>query len=388
VRLHDLQNQIDIWIKEHGGYWSEFQILARLTEELGEVASELQREHGLRPKIQKTDVPGEVGDLLFTLIAFCNKKGISLDSELKRVLQKYKIRDAKAWKEKLDLPSLSSNTISTLNVLAEACSKVKTPQYTKKLREKSTKRPKKFPDDQGMMRHVCVAIAYSQNTQSKKISELIDTNVFRAAFKDFDSTKLSRAKPGSIISRYWHKLSAMRFKNKVERIVSCAKVIKCVSKEYGSFASYLNSWSIPRRIKRKYDFSAFWEGFDKLQYDLRVRKMPFFGSTTSLLQLLLDLDYDSVKPDLVIMRLGRRLGIVEKETGDKYFRTLTQQIQLYGLESGIRPPAVDLMMLTFGGQTGARDLLTEYYCPSKDPCSHSTCLLGQMLLCGALKKKA
>ena len=94
MRLSDLQNQIDDWIKEHGGYWSEFQILARLTEELGEVASELQREHGLRPKPQQTDVPGEVGDLLFTLIAFCNKKEINLESELKRVLQKYKIRDA------------------------------------------------------------------------------------------------------------------------------------------------------------------------------------------------------------------------------------------------------------------------------------------------------
>ena len=293
----------------------------------------------------------------------------------------------KLGKRKSILPSLSSNTTSSLNVLAEACSQAKTSEYTKQLRERSTKQPKKLPDDQGMMRHVCIAIAYSQNTQSKRIGELIETQAFRSAFKDFDPTKLSRANPVSILSKYWHKLSAMRFKNKIERIVACAKVIKSVSKEYGSFASYLNAWSIPRRIRRKSDFNAFWEGFDKLQLDLTVRKMPFFQSTTSLLQLLLDLDYDSAKPDLVVMRLGRRLGMVEKETGDKHFRALTQQIQLYAVKSGVRPPAIDLMMLAFGGQTGARDLLTEYYCPSKDPCRHSTCPLGQMLLCGASEKK-
>ena len=383
MRLRDLQNQIDGWIKEHGGYWSEFQILARLTEELGEVASELQREHGLRPKTQQTDVPGEVGDLLFTLIAFCNKKGIDLESELKRVLQKYKIRDAKAWKEKVDLPSLSSQTVSSLNVLAEACSQAKTPEYTKQLRLRSTKQPKKLPGDLEMMRHVCIAIAYSQNTQSKKISELIETPAFRSAFKDFDPIKLSRANPESILSRHWKNLSAIRFKNKIDRIVTCAKVIKSVSKEHGSFASYLDSWGIPRRIRRKSDFNTFWASFDKLQHDLTARKMPFFRSTTSLLQLLLDLDYDSAKPDLVIMRLGRRLGMVEKETGDKHFRALTQQIQLYGLESGVRAPAVDLMMLSFGGQTGTRDLLSEFFCPPKDPCNHSTCLLGNLSLCRA-----
>ena len=103
IILHftEAQKKIDTWIKDHGGYWTEFQILARLTEELGEISSELQREHGLRPNQKQTDVPAEVGDLLFTLIAFCNKKEIDLESELHRVLKKYDVRDSNNWKERL-----------------------------------------------------------------------------------------------------------------------------------------------------------------------------------------------------------------------------------------------------------------------------------------------
>jgi hypothetical protein len=43
MTLAELQTAVDTWIREHGGYWGKFEILARLTEELGEVASSLQR---------------------------------------------------------------------------------------------------------------------------------------------------------------------------------------------------------------------------------------------------------------------------------------------------------------------------------------------------------
>ena len=97
--MRNYQAIVDSWINTHGGYWSEFEILSRLTEELGEVASALQREKGLRPRKTETDLPGEVGDLLFTLIAFANRMNIDLDQEMERVLAKYDIRDGNAWKD-------------------------------------------------------------------------------------------------------------------------------------------------------------------------------------------------------------------------------------------------------------------------------------------------
>jgi NTP pyrophosphatase (non-canonical NTP hydrolase) len=41
MTLAELQATVDEWILRNGGYWDKFQILARLTEELGETASAL-----------------------------------------------------------------------------------------------------------------------------------------------------------------------------------------------------------------------------------------------------------------------------------------------------------------------------------------------------------
>ena len=98
MELRELQTLVDGWIREHGGYWDKFQILARLTEELGETASALQRQEGLRPRKVDTDLAGELGDLLFTLAAFANVTGIDLDESVRKVLTKYQIRDSAAWK--------------------------------------------------------------------------------------------------------------------------------------------------------------------------------------------------------------------------------------------------------------------------------------------------
>ncbi len=99
LTLKDLQGAVDLWIREHGGYWTSFQVLARLTEELGEVAAVLQRQEGLRPRKVETDLGAEVGDLLFTLAAFANVSGIDLDEALRRTLEKYNVRDSRAWRE-------------------------------------------------------------------------------------------------------------------------------------------------------------------------------------------------------------------------------------------------------------------------------------------------
>jgi NTP pyrophosphatase (non-canonical NTP hydrolase) len=99
VNLDDMQSEVDAWIQEHGGYWNKFQILARLTEELGEMASALQRIEGLRPVKTEVDLESEVGDLLFTLAAFANVNNLKLSDCLGKVMQKYQIRDSRAWKE-------------------------------------------------------------------------------------------------------------------------------------------------------------------------------------------------------------------------------------------------------------------------------------------------
>lgn len=100
MELKTLQRDVDAWIEAHGGYWDRFQILARLTEELGEVAAALQREAGLRPRPVETDLEDEVGDLLFTVAVLANAAGIDLERAVARVMEKYRVRDAEAWRRR------------------------------------------------------------------------------------------------------------------------------------------------------------------------------------------------------------------------------------------------------------------------------------------------
>lgn len=113
--LDELQQVVDAWIRAHGGYWDRFQILARLTEELGEVAAALQRLEGLRPRRVEVDLAGEVGDLLFTLLAFANVNDLRLDDCLAQALRKYQIRDGDAWRTQTGVPAPTTPTQPTTN---------------------------------------------------------------------------------------------------------------------------------------------------------------------------------------------------------------------------------------------------------------------------------
>ena len=98
MEISEAQAVTDRWIREHGGYWDDFVLLARLTEELGEIAADLQRDRKFRPRRSKTDLGQEVGDLFFTLCAFANKNGIDIEEKFEGVIRKYDARDSAAWK--------------------------------------------------------------------------------------------------------------------------------------------------------------------------------------------------------------------------------------------------------------------------------------------------
>jgi NTP pyrophosphatase (non-canonical NTP hydrolase) len=98
VELSELQRQVDEEVRSFGGYWGPFELLARMTEELGEVARDLQRQHGMRPRPQPSNLTEELGDLLFTLAAFANLKGIDLEAAFTEVLEKYRRRDLADWR--------------------------------------------------------------------------------------------------------------------------------------------------------------------------------------------------------------------------------------------------------------------------------------------------
>ena len=95
--LEGAQQAVDTWIDQwEEGYWPPLSNLARLTEEVGELARELNQIHGDKPSDGDPD-PGrladELGDILFVTITLANSLDIDLDDALKDVLHKYDVRD-------------------------------------------------------------------------------------------------------------------------------------------------------------------------------------------------------------------------------------------------------------------------------------------------------
>lgn len=96
------QRTVDKWIRAHGGYWEPLAQLARLTEEVGEVAREINHRHGpkrKKPSEAERALADELGDLLYIVIATANSVGVDLDAALRASLAKYTERDADRYGE-------------------------------------------------------------------------------------------------------------------------------------------------------------------------------------------------------------------------------------------------------------------------------------------------
>lgn len=100
--LQDVQNEIDalIRVEWRDNYWSPLSNLARLTEEVGELAREINHTYGEKPK-KTSEEPGniaaEMGDILFTLALLANSIEVDLNAAFTDVMAKYRARDAQRW---------------------------------------------------------------------------------------------------------------------------------------------------------------------------------------------------------------------------------------------------------------------------------------------------
>ena len=100
--LRDVQQEIDHLIKEewHSHYWSPLSSLARLTEEVGELAREINHSYGEKPKKSSEEqgtIAAELGDLLYITASLANSLNIDLDDAFDQVMAKYRHRDATRW---------------------------------------------------------------------------------------------------------------------------------------------------------------------------------------------------------------------------------------------------------------------------------------------------
>ncbi len=94
--IKEIQDQVDALIQTMNGYWLPLAMLASVTEELGELAREINALEKIKTKksseIEK-NIGEELADLLFSIICISNYYKIDLNSDFKQVLKKYQKRD-------------------------------------------------------------------------------------------------------------------------------------------------------------------------------------------------------------------------------------------------------------------------------------------------------
>jgi NTP pyrophosphatase (non-canonical NTP hydrolase) len=99
--MKELQAEVDTYISQFKeGYFSPLAMLARLTEELGELAREVNHYYGEKPKkSSETEkaIEEELGDLLFVMICFANSLNMDLEEAHNYVMNKFNTRDKDRW---------------------------------------------------------------------------------------------------------------------------------------------------------------------------------------------------------------------------------------------------------------------------------------------------
>ncbi|MCJ8006660.1 nucleotide pyrophosphohydrolase [Lederbergia wuyishanensis] len=102
--IQQIQEEVDTYISQFKeGYFSPLAMLARLTEELGELARELNHHYGEKPKKSTEEekaIEEEMGDLLFVLVCLANSLNIDLQSAHDIVMNKFNTRDKDRWTRK------------------------------------------------------------------------------------------------------------------------------------------------------------------------------------------------------------------------------------------------------------------------------------------------
>lgn len=104
MALADAQARVDRWISQYeAGYFDPLTNMARLAEETGELAREVNHRFGQKTKKQSEsdgDLGMEMADILFVLICMANREGIDLDDAFNRMMAKVETRDTDRWTRK------------------------------------------------------------------------------------------------------------------------------------------------------------------------------------------------------------------------------------------------------------------------------------------------
>ena len=99
--LRQFQQEIAEWVQTiGGGYWSPHENVARIAEEVGELARLVNHLYGPKPKKPDEaaqELGEELADIVYAVICLANSKEIDLGESLDRVIAKVWARDRERY---------------------------------------------------------------------------------------------------------------------------------------------------------------------------------------------------------------------------------------------------------------------------------------------------
>jgi NTP pyrophosphatase (non-canonical NTP hydrolase) len=104
MSFREAQRAVDHWVDQfEEGYFPPLVNVARLAEEVGELAREVNHQFG--PKKKKADEPPgsiamELADIVFVVVCIANSQQIDLDDAFAQMMAKVTSRDAGRWTRK------------------------------------------------------------------------------------------------------------------------------------------------------------------------------------------------------------------------------------------------------------------------------------------------
>ncbi|HFD1724443.1 TPA: nucleotide pyrophosphohydrolase [Enterococcus faecium] len=102
--LYSMQQEVDEYIQQFKvGYFSPLAQMARLTEEVGELAREVNHTYGEKSKKASkpvNSVAEELGDVLFVTMIMANSLNIDLTEVFEKNMEKFNQRDHNRFERK------------------------------------------------------------------------------------------------------------------------------------------------------------------------------------------------------------------------------------------------------------------------------------------------
>lgn len=104
MTIAEAQKAVDDWAQTlEKPYWAPLSQLARMVEEVGELARIYNHKYGdknKKPTEEPDSIEDEMGDIFFDLICMANTEGIDLQKALEKVINKSKTRDKDRFEKK------------------------------------------------------------------------------------------------------------------------------------------------------------------------------------------------------------------------------------------------------------------------------------------------